>query len=431
MKYGLSLRKPLCMFLAALITMAAFLSAVPEEALAADNELNLEVKSAILMDAATGQVIYEFNADEPLPPASMSKMMTEYIVMEKIESGELSWDDLVTTTEYAANVIGSGQLLAYQEKLPVKDMFASMSIYSGNDATVALAEHIAGNEEKFAEMMNEKARELGLSESAHFINSTGLGRDDLGKYAPQNIPGETMMTARDSALLAYHIIKDHKEVLEYTKTTRRKLRERDTTEMTNWNWMLEGWSNDSVSLKKYAYEGLDGLKTGHTDEAGYCFTGTAERNGLRLISVVMGAQSEPKRFEETRKLLDYGFKNFEKKTIYSSGSEIEELKTVKMNKGVKTQVPVVTGSDLSILVRKGASDEEFVKEATPLPEDQLVAPIKKGDKMGTLKVKYNEQEFSVDLVAAEDNEKGSWLRLLFRAIKDFFVSIGTSIKNLF
>ncbi|GIP35485.1 D-alanyl-D-alanine carboxypeptidase [Paenibacillus sp. J2TS4] len=419
------------MLLAALVCIATILSGVPEQAYADENFLNLEVKSAILMDAATGQVIFEFNADEHLPPASMAKMMTEYIVMEKISNGELSWDEIVTTTEYASKVIGSGQLLAYQEKLPVKDMFASMSIYSGNDASVALAEHIAGNEEAFANMMNEKARELGLSEKAHFINSTGLGRDDIGTFAPKNIPGETMMSARDAALLAYNIIKDHKEILEYSKTTRRKLRERDTTEMTNWNWMLEGWSKDSVSLSKYAYEGLDGLKTGHTNEAGYCFTGTAERDGMRLISVVMGAESEPKRFEETRKLLDYGFNNFEKKTVYESGSAVEELQDVKMKKGVKTKVPVVTGSDLTILVKKGTKDEEIVKEATPLSEKDLVAPIKQGDKMGTLKVQYDNQEFSVDLVAAQDNDKGSWLRLFFRAIKDFFVNLGISIKNLF
>lgn len=392
--------------------------------------LELEANSAILMDAATGQIIYEMNADVALPPASMAKMMTEYIVMEKINSGELKWDDMVTASRYAGNVIGSGGLLAEGDTHTVQDLFHSVTIYSGNDASVALAEKIAGTEENFAHMMNEKAREMGLSDEAHFINSTGLNRADIGEFAPQGIEGETLLSARDSALLAYHILKDHIEVLEFTKIPRKKFRETDTTEMTNWNWMLEGFQ-DSVSLKSYAYEGLDGLKTGHTQEAGYCFTGTAERDGIRLISVVMGTAGERQRFEETRKLLDYGFNNFEKLTVYDEGAELDELASVKMTKGVKTTVPAEAGSEFSLLVRKGEETEGIVKEAIPLPEEELIAPIAKGDKIGTLKVSYEEQEFSIDIVAAEDNEKAGWLRLFFRGIKDFFINLGTGIKNLF
>ncbi|WP_010279782.1 D-alanyl-D-alanine carboxypeptidase family protein [Paenibacillus senegalensis] len=392
--------------------------------------LELEANSAILMDASTGQVIYEMNADVALPPASMAKMMTEYIVMEKIKSGELKWDDMVTASRYAGSVIGSGGLLAEGDTHTVKDLFHSVTIYSGNDASVALAEKIAGTEENFAHMMNEKAREMGLSDEAHFINATGLNRADIGEFAPQGIEGETMLSARDSALLAYHILKDHKDVLEFTKIPRKKFRETDTSEMVNWNWMLEGFK-DSVSLKSYAYEGLDGLKTGHTREAGYCFTGTAERNGVRLISVVMGTAGERERFVETRKLLDYGFNNFDKLTVYAEGDGLDELQSVKMSKGVKTTVPVEAGSELSLLIRKGADSEEIVKEAIPLPESELVAPIAKGDKVGTLKVSYDGQEFSIDIVAAEDNNKAGWMRLFFRGIKDFFINLGTGIKNLF
>lgn len=431
MKKGLTWNQTMTRMMTVFLVAVMILTSLPVQSHAQTAApLELEASSAILMDAATGQVIYEMNADVALPPASMAKMMTEYIVMEKIESGELKWDDMVTASRYAGNVIGSGGLLAEGDTHTVKDLFHSVTIYSGNDASVALAEKIAGTEENFAHMMNEKAREMGLSDEAHFINATGLNRVDIGEFAPQGIEGETMLSARDSALLAYHILKDHIEVLEFTKIPRKKFRETDTTEMTNWNWMLEGFK-DSVSLRNVAYEGLDGLKTGHTREAGYCFTGTAERNGIRLISVVMGTAGERQRFEETRKLLDYGFNNFDKLTVYAEGAELDELQSVRMSKGVKTTVPVEAGSELSLLVRRGTDGEEIVKEAVPMPENELVAPITKGDKVGTLNVSYDGQQFSIDIVAAEDNNKAGWFRLFFRGIKDFFINLGTGIKNLF
>jgi serine-type D-Ala-D-Ala carboxypeptidase (penicillin-binding protein 5/6) len=386
-------------------------------------DLKLEVSSAILMDAATGQILYENNADVVLPPASMAKMMTEYLVLEHIKNGKLKWDDIVTTSEYAAIVPGSGQLLAQNEKLSVKSMFEAMSIYSGNDASVALAEHIAGTEEAFAVMMNETAVKLGLSKGAHFIGATGLNRADLGKYAPQKIQGETVMSAKDAAILAYHIIKDHKEVLEFTKITSKKLRESDKSPMINWNWMLEGNKNN-INYKPYYYDGLDGLKTGHTTEAGYCFTGTAERNSMRLISVIMGAKTEPKRFMETRKLLDYGFNTFEVKPIIQADAESDAMKTVEVKKAVHTTVPVVTQSALSILVKKGTKDEQIVKTAEPIEEAKLVAPLKKGDVLGKLIVTYNEQKYEVNLVAKDDVEKAGWFKLFTRSIRNFF-------KNLF
>ncbi|GIP40905.1 D-alanyl-D-alanine carboxypeptidase [Paenibacillus sp. J31TS4] len=393
-------------------------------------DLKLDVRSAVLMDASTGQILYDFNGDEALPPASMSKMMTEYIVLEKIKSGELKWDEQVQVSQYSADVIGSGDLLAFGEQLSVKDMFSAMSIYSANDATVALAEKIGHTEENFAKMMNEEAKKMGLSKDAYFINATGLTRGDLGKYAPKELQGETKMSAKDSAKLAYTILKEHKEVLDFTKIPAQKLRASDKAPMINWNWMLEG-NKDVLNFKKYAYQGLDGLKTGHTDEAGYCFTGTAERNGMRLISVVMGTKSEPKRFEETRKLLDYGFNGFEKKVLVKEGGEVAALPTVKLTKGVSKTVKAVTGSELSLVAKKGAKDEEFVQEAQAIEPAKLVAPLKKGDKVGTATVKYNDQAYTVDLVAAEDVEKGSFLRLFFRGIGEFFANIGTSIKNLF
>ncbi|PZE19442.1 D-alanyl-D-alanine carboxypeptidase [Paenibacillus xerothermodurans] len=395
----------------------------PKQAMAANApDLNLNAKSAILIEASTGQVLYENNADTPLPPASMAKMMTEYLVMEAVKSGKFKWEDMVTASPYAADVIGSGQLLALGEQATVRDMFAAMSIYSSNDASVALAEFIAGSEEEFAKMMNAKAREFGLSEHANFINATGLSRADLGQYAPTELQGETLLTAKDAALIAYNILKDHKEILEFTSTPSKKFREADKAPMINWNWMLEG-NKDNVNFRRYAYTGLDGLKTGSTDDAGYCFTGTAERNGLRLISVVMGTPTEPKRFEETRKVLDYGFNNFELKQVIAPKQEIDSLKVVNIKKGVEKQVPVVTETGISIVAKKGATPENFVVTAEPAEESKLVAPIAKDTVVGTVKVTYEGQEQVANLIAAQEVEKGSWFRLLFRSIGEFFVDM--------
>ncbi|TVY09262.1 D-alanyl-D-alanine carboxypeptidase family protein [Paenibacillus cremeus] len=386
-------------------------------------DLKLEATSAFLMEASTGQILYEMNADKALPPASMAKMMTEYLVMEAVKSGKFKWTDMVTTSKYAADVIGSGDLLAEGEQETMDDMFAALSIYSANDAAVALAEFIGGTEENFAKMMNQKAKDFGLSDQAHFINATGLSRADLGKYAPKELQGETMLTAKDAAIIAYNILKDHKEILKYTSTPSKKFREKDKTPMINWNWMLAG-NKDNVNFKRYAYEGLDGLKTGHTDEAGYCFTATAERNGMRLISVVMGTKTEPKRFDESRKVLDYGFNNFEMKQVLTAKTEIDSLKTVNIKKGVGTEVPVVTQTGITVVAKKGAKPEEFLITAAPLEDSsKLVAPITKGQVLGTVKVTYGGKEQITNLIATDDMEKGSWIRLFFRAIKNFFVDM--------
>ncbi|TMV50353.1 D-alanyl-D-alanine carboxypeptidase [Paenibacillus mesophilus] len=418
--------------MSAIIGMQLFIHS-PEAALADEPaEISLDVKSAVLMDAESGQILYELNADAALPPASMTKMMTEYIVMEHIKSGKLKWDEPVTTSKYASEVPGSGDLLANGEQLPVRKMFQAMSIYSGNDASVALAERIGGTEEDFAKLMNEKAKKLGMT-TAHFASATGLNHNDLKDLSGAPVfdaGGETVMSAKDAAILAYRIVKDHPEVLEYAKIPSLKLRDRDKSPMINWNWMLEG-NSTSINFKKYAYPGLDGLKTGHTDEAGYCFAGTAVRNGMRLISVVMGVKTEPKRFEETRKLLDYGFNNFEPRTIVSAKNEIESMKSVELRKGVRTSVPVVTESGLTLVVKKGTADEQFVQKTEVTEQDKRIAPVKQGDRMGTLTVTYNGNDHIINLVAAEDVGKGSWIRLLFRAVKNFHVGLYNGIVHLF
>ncbi|WP_336744460.1 D-alanyl-D-alanine carboxypeptidase family protein [Paenibacillus sp. y28] len=384
-------------------------------------KLELNVRSAILMEEKTGQIIYENNADAVYPPASMSKMMTEYLVMEAVKNGKISWEDTVTVDKEASEVIGSRVFLAENEKHTVKELFMAMAIGSANDASIALAKFLEPSQEDFAEKMNEKARELGLSSEAHFINATGLSRADMGKYAPKGIEGETVLSARDVATLALRVLQDHPEMLEVSKIPSFKFRERDKDPVVNINWMLEG--NKSITnFKRYAYDGLDGLKTGHTNEAGYCFAGTAERNGLRFVSVVMGTSSEGKRFDETRKLLDYGFNNYEVKTLVAAGASVSTMPEVPILKGVHTSVPVVTEKALDFVVKKGTTAEVTFEPAAG-DESARTAPLAKGAVVGKAKVSYNGMTQEVNLIAAEDAEKGSWLRLMFRGIKDFFVGL--------
>jgi D-alanyl-D-alanine carboxypeptidase (penicillin-binding protein 5/6) len=403
----------------------------PTKAHAEQNiDLNLEVSSAILMEASTGEILYEINADKALPPASMAKMMTEYLVLESIQLGKMNWEDLVTTSENASDVIGSGQLLAQGEKLSVLKMFEAMSIYSANDASVALAEYVGGTEENFAKMMNMKAKQMGMSSQTNFINATGLSRNDMGKYMPKEVMGETMLSARDLAILARNLLNQHHEILQFTQIPSKKLRETDKTAMVNWNWMLEN-NKDVVNFKKYVYVGLDGLKTGHTTEAGYCFTGTAQRDGLRLISVIMGTETEPERFEETRKILDYGFNNFEIRTIIAGNVEIKSLNKVEIRKGIEMEVNLVTEEEINMIVNKDAEQNDFEQVTQIIDETKLVAPISKGDQLGTLTIRYENKEKTINLVADSDVEKAGTIRLLFRSIQTFFSMIITSIKNIF
>jgi D-alanyl-D-alanine carboxypeptidase (penicillin-binding protein 5/6) len=399
---------------------------------------SLDAKSAILMDAESGQVLYQMNADEAKPPASMSKMMTEYLVSRAVQQGKLSWDETVTVSENAAKQIGSRIFLAQGDKHTIRELYIAMAVGSANDATAQLAVSVSGSEEAFAQLMNDTAVELGMKDS-HFINSTGLDRADMPeKYRPSTIDGETMMSARDAATLAYHIIKEEPEFLETSKMQNYKFRERDDKAIVNYNWMLE--SNINIpSLKKFAYKGVDGLKTGHTSSAGNCFTGTALQNGTRLIAVVMGVpgnSNDGKRFLETAKLFDYGFNSFEKKTIIQAKATVPEYETLPIKKGVSTKLPVVTATDITILLPKGVEAEAIVQEAKST-EDPLLAPVKLGDKVGTVTYKYSdpataeEKIVSIDLIAAEDVDKASWWRLMFRAIGNFFAKLFHGIVDLF
>lgn len=257
---------------------------------------NINAKSAVLMNADTGEILYQKNEDVPLAAASMSKMMTQYLVLEQIEAGLLDWKEQVVISSRSVDSGGVKIDVELGDTLSVRDLFIATTVASANNAAVALAEHIAGSEEGFTKLMNEKAIEMDLSNATHFVNATGLENEQLDD-------AETQMSALDVATLSYHLLNDFPEVLEMTSLSRYQLNYDDMV-LYSTNEMLETYS-------PFYFEGVDGLKTGFTDEAGYCFAGTAQHGDTRLISVVMGTEDDEQRFIETKTLLSFGFNKFQ------------------------------------------------------------------------------------------------------------------------
>ncbi|NMO94207.1 D-alanyl-D-alanine carboxypeptidase family protein [Paenibacillus lemnae] len=249
-------------------------------------EPEVEAKAVVLIDADSGRILFSRNGDTPLPPASMSKLMTELLILDEIKAGHLNWDEGVVVNRHASHAKGVRLPLQEGDVLTVRELFQSLAVYSADDAAAALAEHTAGSQDRFIQEMNRKAKELGLSNQTFFQKKAGIA--------------ETTMTAKDTARLAAHLISQYPEVLNTSSKTQIKLAGRDVY-LSSSNWMLPSLAGP------YSYEGTDGLKAGFSEQAGYCFTGTAEQGGTRLIAVVLGADSREARFEETRKLFDYGF----------------------------------------------------------------------------------------------------------------------------
>lgn len=407
----------------------------------ANAQFDIAAESAILIEAKTGKVLFEKNSDLSLPPASMSKMMTEYLILEAIQDEKFNWDSKVTISAYAHFVKGSTVFLTEGEKRTVEELMVALASFSGNDATVALAEYVAGSESAFVEMMNQKAREFGMT-NTHFVNSSGLPNSMLGDYIPAGTKDDqNLMSARDTAILARALVNDFPEVLNYASTVSVPEVYSDY-QLYNFNWMLPG--HQLGQAKPHAYQGLDGLKTGMTDLAGYCFTGTVERDGMRLISVVMRSADEDTRFQETRKIMDYGFNNFIFKEVVKEGTIIEGLETLPVYRGKEKEVPVAIGKSLYTVIHKDEEDLyrlEYITESEWLNEDgKLPAPIAQGDVVGEVLLDYSgdikydfiqegENPEIVTLVAGEEVDEAGWLRLFMRAILDFFVGIWVSIAE--
>jgi serine-type D-Ala-D-Ala carboxypeptidase (penicillin-binding protein 5/6) len=411
--------------------------------------LDVEAEAAILVDGDTGKILYQKNVDMMLPPASMTKMMTEYLLLESIKKDQISWDQKTRISDYAHKISQNRGLsnvpLRIDEQYTVRELYQAMAIYSANGATIALAELMAGSEAEFVKKMNSKAKKLGMKDY-HFVNSTGLNNKDLfGQHVAGDENEENMMSARSTAILAFHLINDYPEVLETASIPKMTFREGtdDQIKMDNWNWMLP-------SLV-YGYEGVDGLKTGSTDLAGFAFTGTIKKGDTRLLSVVMKTNSYKARFDETRKLFNFGFSNFEKAEILPDNYQIKGNKVLPVVKGKEKEVKISTKEPISLVIKRGEKENykpQFVVDKKKLnDEGKLTAPVKKGEVVGHVKIAYKgegedygylidaDTKGKTEVVTENAVEKANWFVLAMRGIGSFFSGIwnGTvdMIKGLF
>lgn len=347
----------------------------------------LAAKSWVLMDAASGNVLVNHDGDLRLPPASLTKLMTAYIATLEIDRGQLHENDMVTISEKAWRMGGSRMFVKVGNQVSVNDLFHGIIIQSGNDASVALAEHIAGDEDAFAALMNGQAGRLGMRNS-HFMNATGW--PDPNHYS----------SALDMAKLARAIIyadPDHYAIYAQKEFV--------------WN----GIKQPNRNLLLWRDDGVDGLKTGHTDEAGYCMVASAKRDGERLIAVVFGTDSEAARAAETGKLLGYGFRFFESKVFYKQG---EVLADAPVWKGAARTVKAGLTSDLAVSVAKG----ELATLTTQLVlKPELIAPLKQGDVIGRVEIRQGDTVLQqADVVAMASVEEGGVFRRIWDSIRLFF-----------
>lgn|SRR5690554_438884 len=350
----------------------------------------LAAKSYVLMDAATGQVLVEHNAHEALPPASLTKLMTAYIATKEIRSGQIGEQDLVTVSEKAWRTGGSRMFIEVGKQVSVDDLLHGIIIQSGNDASVAMAEYIAGSEEAFSDMMNQQAAALQLSNTS-FRNATGLPAE--GHYS----------SAFDMARLARAIIDEDPE--HYAIYAQKEFIWNDIRQQ-NRNLLL--WRDSTV----------DGLKTGHTEEAGYCLVASAVRDDMRLISVIFGARDESSRAAETQKLLTYGFRFFESRTLYKKNTV---LTSSQVWKGQQAQVEAGLAADLALVVPRGKADQ-IIAEA--VLDERIVAPVRAGQKLGSIEVRLEgELLHTADLVALGEVEQGGIFKRIWDSLRLFIFNL--------
>ena len=371
-----------------LTVLALVLAMVPVGAKAAP--LEAVGKSALLMDVATGKVLYENNAHEPLAPASVTKVMTMLLIMEAIDSGRIGWDDPVTTSEAAAAKGGSQVFLKVGETMKVSDMVKSIAVSSANDCACAMAEHIAGSESAFVDQMNARARELGMHDT-NFVNCTGL--DD----SPEAQSHKT--SAYDIALMSRELLKNHPDIKKYTTIWMDTVRDG-----------AFGLSNTNKLVR--FYQGATGLKTGFTSGAGYCLSASAQREDMELIAVVMGCETSKERFAACKSMLDYGFANY---AVVKP--EIPEAAEIPVKLGVRDTVEAVPGDVKAILIDK--SQKNMISYRTEL-EEEVAAPVSKGQRLGTLSVMAGEQTLAqIPLVAREVVEKLTFWQVFLRVLRQF------------
>lgn len=376
----------LCFF--PIVVCASETEAVLEEV---TNETTLasNAKSAILIEAETGKILFEKNAHEKLAPASMTKIMSMLIIVEAIEKGVIDWDEMITVSENASSMGGSQILLETGEQMSVSDLFKGVAVASGNDAVVALAEAVAGTEENFVEMMNEKVKTLGLKDT-NFKNPHGL--DEANHYS----------SAYDMAFIARELVK-HEKVLEFTSIYEDYLRKGTDREF---------WLTNTNKLTRFK-PGVDGLKTGYTKEAGYCLTGTMKKNNMRLITTVMGEETSSIRNNEVSSLLDYGYALYKSVEIINKDTVVAKQ---EVEKGKDKYVEIVPKNSVQVVIGKSEQLGEITYE---VKIDKIKAPIKVGDVIGKLIVKSDDKTLKeVELTVNKEVDKANFIELYLRYLND-------------
>lgn len=349
-------------------------------------------KSAIMLEVSTGEILFEKNSHERLHPASMTKMMSLLLIMESIEKNIIKLDDMVTVSSNASGMGGSQILLETNEQMSVDDLIKGVTIASGNDAVVALAERIAGTEEEFVNMMNNKVKELDLNDT-NFKNSHGL--DAANHYS----------SAYDMSIIAKELVK-HEKILEYSRIYEMYLRENTDRKI---------WLVNTNKLVRF-YNGVDGLKTGYTKEAGYCLTATAKKNDMRIITVVMGEPDSSTRNSEVTGMLDYAFSQYEIEKLLSKESTIGET---LVEKGTNKYVKLVPTSDVTVLNKKinGKKNATYEVEV-----DNIIAPVTKGSIVGKLHIKEDDNlTRTIDITVSEDVKKANLFELYLRYLKEILI----------
>lgn len=352
---------------------------------------DLSCKSAILIEPSTGTVLYEKDADLPLPMASVTKVMTMLLIMEAIDNGQIGLEDMVTGSQRAKSMGGSTIYLDEGEQLSVHDMLKGIAVASANDACVAMAEHIAGSESAFVDMMNKRASELGMKNTA-FVNTNGL-----------DAPGHCS-SARDIAIMSAELLK-HPKILEYT---------------TIWMDSLRGGGFQLSNTNKLIrfYKGAIGLKTGSTDDALYCISGAAKRDGMCLVAVVLAAPTSPKRFSDASSLLDYGFNTYKMQTVVCAGADHGE---VLVEKGMTESVRALADADYVQVIKKTGAENYTVKTVLNSP---LPAPVQQGEKVGELQICMGESVVGkVDLLSSATVEKLTYKNVFGRLLKSWIVGV--------
>lgn len=340
-------------------------------------QFKMNAKAAVVVEAETGKILFSLNENEPLPIASITKIMTMLLVMQDIDSGKIKASDTTTISAYATRMGGTQVYLKEGEVFTIDELLKAVAVRSANDASVALAEVIAGSEEVFVAMMNQKAQELKMK-NTKFLDCTGL--TDEGHYS----------TAADIAVMSRELLNKHPKIIHYTTIWHDTFRD-GSFDLDNTNRLIK------------RYKGSTGLKTGFTSKAGFCLSASAEKEGTKIISVILGSDTNANRFSETAKLLDFAFSNYESAKIEKIGLDAG---SVKVKKGMHTEIPVTFSSNATVVVRKGSRDN--LTETIDMPEI-INAPIKVGEAVGVLKIDLEGEPLAtIEIVAAEDSPKATF-----------------------